>query len=187
MWAPHLRCLILNLTYPVLLVLALAAPAAAPAGAEVRGAWTQVGILTCVVNSNIGFIIAGHQSMKCEYQQAESDPPQVYQGSSPSQLYEGAVNTIGLDAGVTDGGVLGWTVFASTEGLPPGRLLTAGVPVGALAGEYVGVSGDIGLVVPADAAILIDGSARSFALLLRDGAVAFNIVLGVSMLKLRAG
>jgi hypothetical protein len=119
-------------------VLALAAPAAVPAGAEVRSAWTQVGILTCIVNSNIGFIIAGHQSMKCEFQQAESDPPQVYQGSNSPQLFEGAVNTIGLDAGVTDGGVLGWTVLASTEGLLPGTLVTTGVPVGALAGEYVG-------------------------------------------------
>jgi hypothetical protein len=92
-----------------------------------------------------------------------------------------------LDAGVTDRGVLGWTVFAPTEDLPQGTLVTTGVPVGALAGEYVGVSGDIGLVVAAHAAILIGGSARGLALLLRDGPVAFNIVLGVSMLKLRAG
>jgi hypothetical protein len=84
---------------------------------------------------------------------------------------------IGLNIGVTGGGILSWTVFAPTTG----------IPAGALAGEYVGASGDIGLGVGAGANILLGGSGRSFALqpLSVEGSVAVNIALGVSMLKLR--
>jgi hypothetical protein len=85
---------------------------------------------------------------------------------------------IGLNVGVSAGGILSWTVFAPTTG----------VPAGALAGEYVGASGDVGLGVGAGANILLGGSGRSFALqpLSVEGSVAVNIALGVSMLKLRA-
>jgi hypothetical protein len=84
---------------------------------------------------------------------------------------------IGLNVGVTGGGILSWTVFAPTTG----------IPAGALAGEYVGASGDIGLGVGAGANILLGGSGRTFALqpLSVEGSVAVNIALGVSMLKLR--
>ena len=63
-----------------------------------------------------------------------------------------------------------------------------GIPAGALAGEYVGASGDIGLGVGAGANVLLGGSGRTFALqpLSVEGSVAVNVALGVSMLKLRA-
>ena len=96
-------------------------------------------------NPSIGFIIVGHQSMECRFQPA---------GPNPRQAYEGAINTVGLDFGVTAGGVLAWTVFAPTTGLPGG----------ALAGEYVGASGDIGIGVGAGANVLVGGSARTIAL-----------------------
>lgn len=139
-----------------------------PAQAQAPGAWAQVGVLTCRLNPSIGFIIVGHQSMECQFQQP----------SYPPEAYQGAINTVGLDIGVTAGGVLAWTVFAPT----------AGVPAGALAGEYVGASGDIGLGVGAGANVLIGGSGRTVALqpLSLEGSVALNIALGVSMLKLRA-
>jgi Protein of unknown function (DUF992) len=63
-------------------------------------------------------------------------------GPYPPQAYDGALNTVGLDIGITAGGVLGWAVLAPT----------IGVPAGALAGEYVGASGDIGLGVGAQTA-----------------------------------
>jgi Protein of unknown function (DUF992) len=69
--------------------------------------------------------------------------------------------------------VLAWGVFAPTTGLP----------AGALAGEYVGASGDVGFVVGGGANVLVGGSGRTVALL--QGSVAFNVVLGVSSLKLR--
>jgi hypothetical protein len=139
-----------------------------PTLTEAQPSWTQVGVLTCRLNPSIGFIIAGHQSMECSYQPAGPFPPQPYQG---------AFNMVGLDLGVTAGGVLSWTVFAPTTG----------VPAGALAGEYIGASGDVGIGVGAGANILLGGSGRSIALqpLSVEGSVAFNIAVGVSMLKLR--
>jgi len=85
----------------------------APAVAQAPGSWTQVGVLTCTLNPSIGFIIAGHQSMECSYKPSGPNPPQAYVG---------AINTVGLDFGVTAGGVLPWAVFASTQGVAAGAL-----------------------------------------------------------------
>jgi Protein of unknown function (DUF992) len=140
-------------------ICALAALAATPRETQAQGAWTQVGVLTCRLNP----------STFCRFQPAGPNPPQAYQG---------AINTVGLDFGVTAGGVLAWTVFAPTTGLPGG----------ALAGEYVGASGDIGIGVGAGANVLVGGSARTVALqpLSLEGSIGLNVALGVSMLKLRA-
>jgi hypothetical protein len=149
-------------------VLALIMMWAMPAYAQAPGQWTQAGMLRCKLNPSIGFIIAGHQSMECSFQPNGPNPPQAYQG---------ALNTVGLDVGITAGGVLGWAVFAPTSG----------VPAGALAGEYVGASGDIGLIAGVGTNILVGGSGRTFALqpISLEGSVAVNVALGVSGLKLR--
>jgi len=139
-----------------------------PVSAQAPKTWTQAGMLTCRLNPSIGFIIAGHQSMECRYAPSNGSPPQAY---------EGALNTVGIDIGISAGGVLGWAVLAPT----------AGIPAGALAGEYVGASGDIGLGLGAGANVLIGGSQRSFALqpVSLEGSIAVNVALGVSGLKLR--
>jgi len=80
--------------------------------------------------------------MRCNYAPA---------GAGPPQAYEGAINTLGLDIGVTAGGILAWTVFAPTQG----------TAAGALAGEYIGASGDIGLGLGAGANVLVGGSGRT--------------------------
>lgn len=152
-------------------ILALSAMLLAPAAVQAQS-WTQVGGLACTVNPNIGFIIFGHQPMECRFTPSAPNAP------NPPQAYEGAINTVGLDVGISAGSVLGWAVFAPTVGFP----------AGALAGEYVGASGDLGLGVGAGANVLIGGSGRTFALqpLSLQGSVAVNVVLGVSSLKLRA-
>lgn len=73
--------------------------------------------------------------------------------------------------------VLGWAVFAPTTGLP----------LGALAGEYVGVSGDVGIGLGAGANVLLGGSNRTIALqpISLQGSIALNVVAGLSSLKLR--
>jgi hypothetical protein len=148
----------------------LTAMFSAPAGAQ--PAWTQVGTLSCRVDPNIGFIIVGHQPMQCMYNQAPGAVPQV-----PPQSYDGAINTVGLAIGISTGSVLGWAVFAPTSG----------VPAGALAGEYVGVSADVGIGLGAGANVLLGGSNRTIALqpLSLQGSLALNVVAGVSSLKLR--
>jgi uncharacterized protein DUF992 len=152
-----------------LATLTLAAMLSLPAGAQ---NWTQVGTLSCKVDPNIGFIIVGHQPMQCVYNQAPGTVPQV-----PPQSYDGAINTVGLSIGVSTGSALAWAVFAPTTG----------VPAGALAGEYVGVSADVGLGLGAGANVLLGGSNRTIALqpLSVQGSVALNVVAGVSSLKLR--
>ena len=137
--------------------------------AQAQQPWTQVGSLVCKVNPNIGFIIFGHQPMECTY------TPSL--ATAAPQYYDGAINTVGLDIGVSAGSVLGWGVFAPTTGVDPG----------ALAGEYVGVSGDVGFGIGGGANVLVGGSARTFALqpLSLQGSIAVNAVLGVSALKLR--
>jgi hypothetical protein len=147
----------------------LVAALAGSADSQAQPSWTQVGVLTCRLNPSIGFIIEGHQSMECNY---------VPSGPGPTQAYQGAINTVGIDLGVSAGGVLAWTVFAPTQG----------IAAGALAGEYAGASGDIGLGVGAGANVLVGGSGRTVALqpLSVEGSIALNVTLGVSMLTLRA-
>ena len=110
-------------------ILVLLAMFSLPAAAQSPQPWTQVGSLMCKVNPNVGFIIVGHQPMECTYTQTLAPAPQQY--------YDGAINTVGLDVGVSSGSVLGWGVFSPTTGVAPG----------ALAGEYVGVSGDVGFML----------------------------------------
>jgi Protein of unknown function (DUF992) len=148
-------------------IFALAALTVAPAVAQSPQQWIQAGTLSCRLNPSIGFVIFGHQSMECTFQPV----------SGPVQGYDGALNTVGLDLGVSSGGRFAWAVFGPASG----------VPSGALAGEYVGASGDIGLGVGAGANVLVGGSNRSLALqpVSLEGSVAFNVVAGLSQLKLR--
>jgi hypothetical protein len=149
-------------------ILALLSAFSLPAAAQSPN-WTQVGSLMCTVTPSVGFIFVGHQPMQCTYTSALAP--------APPQYYDGAINTVGLDIGVSAGSVLGWGVFAPTSGLAPG----------ALAGEYVGATGDLGLGIGAGANVLVGGSVRTFALqpLSLQGSIAVNVVLGVSSLKLR--
>jgi uncharacterized protein DUF992 len=77
----------------------------------------------------------------------------VPNGPYPPQNYSGVMNTVGLELGVTAGGVMAWGVFA-----PAG-----GTPIGALAGEYIGASGDISAGVGVGANVLFGGSNDCFA------------------------
>ncbi len=140
----------------------------APASAQSGKPWTQVGMLTCKLNPSIGFIIAGHQSMECRY---------VPGAGGSAQAYQGALNMVGINIGISAGGILNWAVLAPTDG----------IPAGALAGEYVGASADAGFIVGVGTNVLIGGSNRTLALqpISVEGSVAANVALGVSALKLR--
>jgi hypothetical protein len=113
---------------------AFAALTMAPAADAQTPTWAQAGMLRCRLNPSIGFVIFGHQSMECSFQPV----------SGPVQGYEGAINTVGLDLGVSEGGRFAWAVFGPATGMPDG----------ALAGEYVGASGDVGIGVGVGANVL---------------------------------
>jgi hypothetical protein len=154
-----------------LLIIAFAIPGFAASGARAQAQgqkWTQSGLLRCRLNPSIGFVIFGHQSMECRF--APSLP-------GPQQIYDGALNTVGIDVGVIGAGGLAWAVLAPS----------AGVGAGALAGEYVGASGDVALGAGVGANVLVGGSQRSIALqpVSVEGSVALDVTLGLSALKLR--
>src|SRR5215470_1923589 len=142
-------------------------PAAAQAPPPMPPGSTQVGVLSCTLSPSIGFIIASHQTMSCRFTPSAPLPPEAYSG---------AMNTVGLDIGITAGGALGWAVFAPTQGPAPGGL----------AGVYVGASGEVSLGVGGGANVLIGGSNRTIALqpVSVEGELGVNLALGVSGLTL---
>ena len=123
----------------------------------------QVGMLNCNLAPSIGLIVAESQRI-------------APNGAYPPQNYTGVMNTVGLELGVTAGGVMAWGVFAPSHG----------APIGALAGEYVGASGDIAVGVGVGANVLFGGSNRTIALhpLSVEGQAGLNVSLGVSGLTL---
>jgi len=153
------------------LIIAFAVASLASFGATAQGPgqnWTQSGMLRCKMNPSIGFIIFGHQSMECRF---------IPSLPGLAQIYDGALNTVGIDVGVVGAGGLAWAVVAPTSG----------ISAGALAGEYVGASGDVALGAGVGANVLIGGSQRSVALqpVSIEGSVALDVTLGLSALHLR--
>jgi len=148
-------------TFVALAALITSATAQAPPG-------TKVGMLNCTLAPSIGFIVGSHQTMACRF---------TPDGPFPPEAYGGIINTIGLDVGFTAGGALAWAVFAPTSSPVPG----------ALAGVYVGASGNIGVGVGVGANVLFGGSGSTVALqpISLEGTVSVNLSIGVSGLELR--
>ena len=149
-----------------LALMALAAVSVSPAVAQAPPT-TTAGTLTCKMAPTIGLIIGSRQRMACRF---------VPEGNFPPEAYVGVLGTIGLDIGITAGGVLAWGVLAPTAGPMRGKL----------AGTYVGASGAVGVGVGVGANLLFGGSNRSIALqpLSVEGSVGLNLSLGVSSLTL---
>jgi hypothetical protein len=154
--------------YRLLAGLALAAAVAAPASAQQAGG-AKIGVLTCQTSASIGFIVGSHQRIRCTFAPDNGGPP---------ENYVGAINRVGLDLGVTTGGVMTWGVVAPVNGWHHG----------ALAGDYAGASGSASIGVGVGANALVGGSHRSFALqpLSVSGQVGVNLALGVAGLTLRS-
>jgi Protein of unknown function (DUF992) len=125
------------------------------------------GVLNCKMAPSIGLIIGGHQTLACRFVPDRGLP----------ENYAGAITTLGLDIGITAGGVMGWAVLTSTTSPFPGFL----------AGNYVGASGDIAIGLGVGANVLVGGSNRTVALqpVSVEGQVGIDLTLGVSNLELR--
>jgi hypothetical protein len=150
-------------------VAALAAlPLVIAVSATAQSPWAQVGALSCTMAPTVDLIVVAKERMKCRF------TPQT----GPVQSYSGALTTVGVDLGAIAGGTFTWAVFAST----------AGPPLGALDGTYVGASGDATVGVGGGANVLIGGSARNVSLqpLSVEGMTGLNVQLGVSSLELTA-
>jgi hypothetical protein len=130
---------------------------------------TQVGMLTCQMAPRTGLTVGSVQPIRCHF---------IPDGGYPQRAYIGEIDTVGLDVGITTGGVLVWDVLASTSG-----------PLaGSLDGVYVGASGDISVGVGPGVNVLFEGSnqivLRPVAL---EGEIEVALGLGVSSLKLAKG
>ena len=136
----------------------------APASAQ--GNTIRQGVLTCRTSASVGLVVGSRQRLACQFKSE----------SGRTQKYVGTIGRLGLDLGVTAGGVMAWAVLASTPTIPPG----------ALAGEFVGASGDISVGVGVGANLLVGGTRKSVSLqpLSVEGQVGVNLALGVARMRL---
>ncbi len=138
--------------------------AATPALAQSHS--IRQGVLTCRTSASVGLVVGSRQRLRCQFRSE----------SGRIQNYTGTIGRLGLDLGITAGGVMTWAVLAST----------ANIPTGALAGEFVGASGDISVGLGVGANILVGGTRKSVSLqpLSVEGQVGANLALGVARMKL---
>jgi hypothetical protein len=127
---------------------------------------SQQGMLTCRTSASLGLILGSTQRLACQFRA----------NSGFTQNYVGRMNRVGLDIGITAGGVMVWAVLGSSSAIRPG----------ALTGRFVGASGDISVGVGAGANILVGGTASSVSLqpLSLEGQIGLNLALGVAGLTL---
>jgi|SRR5262245_6975055 len=127
---------------------------------------TRQGMLTCRTSASIGLIVGSTQKLACQFKS----------NSGWTQNYVGRINRVGLDVGITAGGVMAWAVLGNSSAVKPG----------ALTGRFVGASGEVSVGVGAGANILVGGTAQGISLqpLSVEGQVGLNLALGVAGLTL---
>ena len=147
-------------------VITAAALALALAGAAQAQDRVQAGSLTCDVSAGIGLIIGSQRNVSCTF--TPSQP-------GPIEYYTGTISKLGLDVGVTTGGVMVWMVWAPTNRV-----------AGALAGSYAGAAAEASVIAGLGANALIGGNNRTIALqpFSLQGQVGLNIAAGVAGLDL---
>jgi Protein of unknown function (DUF992) len=147
------------------LIVLLAASSFSPQSAQAQR--IRTGVLNCDVSAGIGLIIGSQRSVNCLF---TPDQP------GPQEGYFGTISKLGLDIGVTGGGVMVWGVYADT---------TRGY--GFLAGDYAGASGEVTIAAGLGANVLVGGSSRTVALqpVSVGSQVGLNLAVGVANLSLR--
>jgi hypothetical protein len=128
----------------------------------------EVGVLRCSMSPSIGAGVGSRRRMECRF---------VFDGGQRTARYSGTITRLGFDVGVTAGGIMSWKVFTRTRAVGPG----------VIAGNYIGVSGDVSMGLGAGAKVLIGGSRRSTMLqpVALVGNVGVNLALGVTGMTLR--
>ena len=148
-------------------VAAALAMVAGPADAQPRQ--IQVGTLTCSMSASIGLIVGSQKNVNCVLKGQPGEPEEVYSGT---------MTTVGLDIGVTTGGVIVWTVFADTNRY-----------AGMLAGTYTGATAEVSVAAGLGANVLVGGSNRTVALqpLSLQGQVGLDIAAGIGAIGVASG
>jgi len=140
------------------------AAVARPAGAQPRQ--IQVGTLTCSLSAGVGLIVGSQRNVNCIFRG---------QPGEPEENYTGTMTRVGLDVGVTTGGLIVWTVFADTNRY-----------AGMLTGTYGGATAEVSVAAGLGANVLVGGSRRTVALqpLSLQGQVGFDVGAGIGTLQL---
>ncbi len=128
----------------------------------------RVGVLECNVGAGAGLIITSNKALTCRYVPARNDVR--------GEMYAGTIKKYGLDIGATGRGRMVWAVLAPSDRIPQG----------ALAGDYVGVSGQATIGVGAGANLLVGGFENSINLqpLSVEAQTGLNLAVGVSSITL---
>ena len=126
----------------------------------------QVGTLTCSMSASIGLVIGSQKNVNC-----------ILRGKpgEPEEAYTGTMTTIGIDIGVTTGGVVVWAVFAASNRY-----------AGMLAGTYAGATAEVSIAAGLGANVLVGGSNHTVALqpLSVQGQTGLDIAGGIGALEL---
>lgn len=127
----------------------------------------RAGRLVCATDPRFGLIVGSSQTLRCVFHKRR--PARRY-------IYEGRIRRLGLDLGVTGGGVLSWAVFSKNSRIGPSTMR----------GVYVGASGSVAFGPGFGANILIGGSRRSIVLqpLSIEHSVGINLAAGVTRVTL---
>jgi hypothetical protein len=147
------------------LALAVIGIAMSPAAARLTNQ-TRVGTPSCQVSPGTGLIIDSQKSLTCSF---------IPVGQASQEHYIGTMSDLGIDIGATNGSDLVWAVFAPTN-----------KAVGALAGTYVGATGQATIGEGLGFNILVGGSNRTIELqpLSLSAATDLNLAVGIASLQL---
>ncbi|SHJ54428.1 Protein of unknown function [Shimia gijangensis] len=126
----------------------------------------QKGVLKCTVAGGAGLILGSKKKLDCVFEKS----------NGAEENYSGRILKVGLDIGVTKESHITWAVFAPSE-------LNA---VGALTGNYAGLSAEATVVGGVGANVLVGGGQDSVTLqpLSVQTQTGLNIAGGIGSIKL---
>jgi hypothetical protein len=126
----------------------------------------KVGLLSCGIDGGVGFIIGSSKAINCVYHPS---------GGGRTERYQGSIDKLGIDIGVTKHSEVAWAVFA------PGKIKR-----GALEGGYGGASAEVTVVGGLGANVLVGGFDKSINLqpVSIQAQTGLNIAAGIAALRL---
>lgn len=149
-------------------ILAAAIPLALIAGTA-HAATKEIGTLDCNVSGGVGFIVGSTKALNCRFE------PMV--AGLEAQDYEGRVNRIGLDVGITGPSNVKFKVVTDESVMPS---------IDAITGSYsgIGASASAGVGLGADALVADDNPMIGLQPLAVSGQTGVNLAAGIQSFSL---
>jgi len=135
--------------------------------AEVQG--QNLGQLDCTIAGGWGMLLGSSKAVACSFTHTDGSV----------EKYVGSMDKLGIDIGVTEEAYMTWIVFTTNDNTPGEH---------ALAGNYVGVSGQVNLGIGLGANALVGGSDKSIGLqpVSVQASTGLNVAVGLASLTLEA-